>query len=406
MTVLRYGIDSSVRLEFAQRVHPAEYGVPRGTPLDDPAAAVAAALEDPLDYPPLAQSTTPGDRVVLALGHGLMETPRIVASVIHTLVVAGVGADGIDVLRAADDVEDQAEDPCRLVPEPIRERITLLTHDPTDRDRLAYLAAADDGSPILINRAIHEADLVLPIGCLHDPAAAGYYGLNGAVSPTFSDEATLRRFRAPGTLDRQGHVKSRLIEETNHIAWLLGISFSIQLVPASGDRMLHVLAGQSDAVYRRGQQLYAAAWQWDAPQQASLVVAAIEGGDRQQTWENFGLALGTAAELVEDGGAIALCCDLAVRPGPAMQRIAGAHSRESALRRIRKQRPADALPAAQLAAALDRCRVYLLSRLDPSVVENLDMVYVAAPEELARLARQHESCIVLANAPRVAVRLQ
>ncbi|KKK98634.1 hypothetical protein LCGC14_2640770 [marine sediment metagenome] len=160
---------------------------------------------------------------------------RIVASVIHTLVVAGVGADGIDVLRAADDVEDQAEDPCRLVPEPIRERITLLTHDPTDRDRLAYLAAADDGSPILINRAIHEADLVLPIGCLHDPAAAGYYGLNGAVSPTFSDEATLRRFRAPGTLDRQGHVKSRLIEETNHIAWLLGISFSIQLVP---DRLL------------------------------------------------------------------------------------------------------------------------------------------------------------------------
>ena len=77
---------------------------------------------------------------------------------------------------------------------------------------------------------------------------------------------------------------------------------------------------------------------------------------------------------------------------------------EAALRRIRRQRPPDALPAAQLVRALERNKVYLLSRIDPSIVEDLDMIHVAAPEELARLARQHRSCIVLANAPHVAVK--
>jgi len=86
-----------------------------------------------------------------------------------------------------------------------------------------------------------------------------------------------------------------------------------------------------------------------------------------------------------------------------MQRLIGAQSSEAAMRRIRKERPTDALPAAQLTRALDRAKVYLLSGLEPSVVEDLDMIHVAAAEELARLAARHESCILLANAPNVVV---
>ena len=129
------------------------------------------------------------------------------------------------------------------------------------------------------------------------------------------------------------------------------------------------------------------------PRRASLVVAAIEGGDTEQTWENLGRALESADALVEDGGAIAVCCDLAAAPGPGVQSMAAARSRRSALKRIRKDRPADALPAAQLARALDRDKVYLLSRLDPAIVEELEMIPIADGDELVRLARRHRSCI-------------
>jgi nickel-dependent lactate racemase len=166
---------------------------------------------------------------------------------------------------------------------------------------------------------------------------------------------------------------------------------------------MHVVAGQSEAVRRRGRQLYRAAWGVAMVRRASLVVAAMEGGPALQTWENLGRALETATSLVEDGGAIAVCCDLAANPGPAVQQMAGARSRAAALRRIGKHPPEDALPAAQLARALDRGKVYLLSRLAPSLVEELDVIPIAGGEELARLARQHKSYILLANAPHAMV---
>ena len=130
-------------------------------------------------------------------------------------------------------------------------------------------------------------------------------------------------------------------------------------------------------------------------------MAAIEGTAGQQTWENVGRALQVADDFVEDDGAIAVCCDLAVRPGPALRHMAQAPWRESALRHVERQRPVDAVPAAQLACALNRHKVYLFSRLDPSVVEELDVIPVAGPEELLRLGRQHASCLLLSNAPYV-----
>jgi nickel-dependent lactate racemase len=403
MAILRYGTDSSVCLQFAEGVLPGECGTPRGSPLDNLAVAVADVLDDPIDYPPLAQSTTPADRVVLALDRCMPWAAQIAAAVIRALVEAGVHPDGISVLRTRSDVDAGRGDPSRLLPEVVAERITLLAHDPTDRRRLAYLAATKAGEPILLNRAIQEADLVVPIGCLYGAATAGYFGVHTTVYPTFSDRRAAERFGWPGLFEADGSAKRRLASEVDEVAWLLGINFTIQLIPAAGDGVLHVLAGQSEAVRRRSRQLYEAAWSWPVPAPASLVVAGIEGDASQQTWQDFGRALDAAVAVVEDGGSIAVCCDLAEPPGAAVQQMAGARSRRAALRRIHQERLLDALPAAQLARALDRGKVYLLSRLDPSLVDALDMIYVAAPDELARLVRQHRSCILLANAPRAQV---
>jgi len=406
MAVLRYGADSSVSLELAEDVLSAECGTPRRRPLDDVAAAAADALGDPLDYPALGQMTTPGDRIVLALGQGVPQVAQIAATVIRTLVDAGVGADGITVLQTAEDAAHDLGDPSGLLDDRIAARLTLATHDSEDRKQLAYLATTDAGEQILLDRSIHDADLVLPIGCVQSPAAPGYYGVHGAVFPAFSDRRTLRRYRSLGSLDERGKLKKGLIRDVEEVAWLLGINFTIQVVPGGNETVLHVLAGQSDAVARRGRELYDDAWSCTVPGQARLVVLGIDGDARRQTWVDFGRALHAAAGLVEDGGSIAVCCELADAPGPALRRLIGAESRDSALRKIRKERPVDALPAAELARALDRGKVYLLSRLEASTVEELEMIHVGSPDELARLARLHDSCILLSNAPHATVAVE
>ena len=403
MTTFQYGNDSSVQLEFDEGVLPGEVAVPRGQPLDDLDAAMKAALDEPIDYPSLAQSTTPADHVVLVLERGVPQVAQVTADVIRALVIAGIDPDGITILQNPADVEAGGDDPCRLLDAPLRQRISLLVHDPEDRRQLAYLAATESGEAILVNRALHDADVVLPIGCLRADEAAGYFGIHSSIFPTFSDTKTIQRFRGFGSLDGHGKRRRELIAEVDNVAWLLGVHFTIQIVPAAGDRALHVLAGQSESVRSRGQALYRDAWSWPLSHRAGLVIAGIEGGATQQTWENVGRALASAGHFVEEDGAIAVCCDLDTRLGPALQRLTTASSLESALRHIGKDRPADALPAAQIAHALQQNKVYLLSRLDPSIVEDLDIIPIATADELIRLARQYRSCTLISNAPYVTV---
>ena len=111
MPLLHYGADLSVKLDFANGVAPDLCGTPRGKPLADLAAAVTAALDEPLDYPPLCKTATPGDRVVLALGHGVSQSAQVAAAVIRSLIAAGVAPDGITILRTRADVESGAAKP-------------------------------------------------------------------------------------------------------------------------------------------------------------------------------------------------------------------------------------------------------------------------------------------------------
>jgi nickel-dependent lactate racemase len=342
----------------------------------------------------------------VALDHGLPQASRIAGAVVRSLEQSGVAADGIKVLHTQDDGQAGLDELSSLLSKETAERITVTTHDPAAREHLAYLAATEAGEPILLNRAITDADVVLPVGCFSNRRGTLYHGIHGAIYPNFSDEKTQLRFRSPKLIGRAGMVhRKRLLKTCNDVGWLLGVTFTIQIVPGPGDAVLNVLAGEVGAVRRRGRELYEAAWQSEVPHRASLVVASIEGSSSQQTWQNVGEALAAAEDLVEDGGAIALCCELEDPPGPAVRCLAKARSKEAALRRISKVRPPDVLAANQLAEALKQARVYLLSRLDDAVVEDLEIAPLSEPEEVIRLAKRHCSCIVLANAARAMVRV-
>jgi nickel-dependent lactate racemase len=400
---LRYGLDSLAELELADGALVAQCGVPEGKVVEDPEGTVATALAEPLEFPPLRQATIPGDHVVLALEHALPQAPRIVSAVVEVLLEADVEPDDIVVLRTSADVRAGAEDPLLRVSEPVRQRIKLLEHDPEDSGSLAYLAATEAGQPIFLNRAITDADVVLPIGSVQSEAAADYYGVYNPVFPAFSDQQTLRRYRGQAPFPNRRGRRRRFVDEVGEVGWLLGAAFSIQVVPGPGDRILDVLAGEVGCVGRRARQLYNEAWSWSVPRQASLVVAAVEGGPVHQSWHSFGRALEVARPLVEDGGAIAVCSSLAAEPGPALRQLAAARWAREALGQIEQHPPEDAVPALQLARAQQRSRVYLLSGLDESLVEELDMVPLAEPCELARLAGRHASCILLSNAPHATV---
>jgi nickel-dependent lactate racemase len=393
--LMRYGTDSTLRIDLPDDIDVTDCTAPHGVPLDDPVAAVAAALADPLNFPALSRAVVPGDRVVLALDGGVPQSAAAVAAVVHTLMEGRIEPHDITILRTMADAR-AGLDPVVLLAPHIREAIRVEVHDPSDTKSLAYLAASKDGQPIYFNRTICDADVVLPIGAVRLDWSLGYAGIHGGLFPTFSNDATQQRF-CTAAADWAAQQR-RHREEADEAAWLLGVQFTLQIVPGPRNSVLHVLAGDANTVNDRGRQLCEMAWHYRIPRRASLVVATIEGGEDQQTWENFARALFAASRAVADDGAIVLCTELQCQPGPALKRLASPAGIDAAMRAIRREHTADAVSASLLAEAQQRARVYLLSRLSDEVVEDMGLGYVGRAEEIGRLSRQHDSCILVGNA--------
>lgn len=404
--LLEYGSDATVDLDIPAERLLAACAEPSGEPLADLPEAVDAALDEPLNYPPLARAIVPGDRIVLALEHSLPQAAGLVAAVTRYLVEHGAAADHILVLSTPEAAAAGESDPRELLPEAWGREVSIEIHAPEAKGSLSLLGSSHEGKPVYLNRTLLDADLVVPIGCLRDDATLGYHGQYGGLFPAFADAKTRARFRkliAPKTM-RQRAAKERA--EIDEIGWLLGTQFTLQVVPGGGDRLLKVLAGEIPQVFKRGEVAYRAAWSYNVPGRASLVIASVSGGAAQQTWENVARALAAASRVSAEGGAIALCTDLVCEPGSAVRSLSGADDLSLTLRRIAREALPDALVAAEVVRALEHGKVYLLSRLDETLVEELGLVPIGDPSDLGRLARRHDSCIILAHAQYAVPNLQ
>jgi nickel-dependent lactate racemase len=326
------------------------------------------------------------------------ESDAIVAAVVESVMRGGVAAADVTVLRTSEEARAEGLDPRRMLTGDLRQQVRLETHDPDERGHLGYLAATPKGRPIYLNRSVCDADLVVLVGCMRPEHAVTYHGAKGGLYPTFSDAQTQRRFRHPKLINGDADLVDRARGEVKRVGWLAGMQFTVQVIPGADDTALAIFSGEADSVERAGRDRCRTAWEPTVPQRASLVMSALSGGANQQTWDNVGRALAGALRIVADDGVIVLCTELSEPPGPALEQLVDAEDPHAALHKVQKLRLADTLPATELAEALQRVRVYLLSQLDETLVEDLGMGAVTDAEDLVRLARRHPSCILLADA--------
>ena len=264
------------------------------------------------------------------------------------------------------------------------------------------MAATEDGEPIYFNRTMAEADIVVPIGAFRANDTLTYYGVHGSLFPTFADEETRRRFRAFENNSDESRRRLRRVE-AEQAAWVLGILFTVQVIPGRRNGILNILAGHSVAVEREGEELVNAAWGFETSQRARLVIASVEGGEEEQTWENFARALHAARRVADHEAAIVLCTELAQQPGIALQQLQGWDTLGSDNEQdLDSSSEPDGISAALLASLAEHATVFLLSQLDEDLVEALGMGYVQDAAAVQRLVSQFETCILLGAAQRTA----
>jgi nickel-dependent lactate racemase len=356
----------------------------------DPATAVVNALAQPLEYPPLSAGIVPGDRVAVALDEAVPCVAEIVRGIVQSLRSAGVDNDGIAIVTTGAETGRLC---CANLAAHGQNGIAFVEHHPDDERELCLVGVTKKHGPLVINRTIFDADVILPVGV----ARSGESGVYDSLFPRFSNTETIERFRTPASLMSESSHADR-VRETDEAGWLIGAPLVIEVVPGADATVAHVVAGGPHAVSQRAEQLIKEQWQRRASGRASLVIATVAGGPSTSSWQNIGRALAAAERLVADDWAIAICSNLDEPPGPSLGRLIGADDLADTERQLVRDHFSDSWPAWQLARALQRGPVYFMSQLDAETTEDMGMAPVAGLEELVRLARRHESYILLEDA--------
>jgi nickel-dependent lactate racemase len=368
------------------------------TTQDNGQATVSETLRSPLGYPPLAQSVIPGDHITLAVDPDTPQVASVLTELVSALIDAGSSPTEITVLLAGDRDLASRQGIISSWPESWQHDVHFVAHHPEDETAHAYLAATREGRPVYLNRAIGDADVVIPVGLLRLDETLGYRGVHGSWFPLFSNVETQLRHQSPGNVQWQTHERRRR-EETAEAAWLLGVHLMVQVLPGPNGTIAGVYCGDAEQVAREGTRACRELWAFEVQQAADLVVASLDNEAGQQSWRHVARALDAASHVVNDGGAIVLWTDLADDPGPALQALANMEATEDEQRlAILKHRSADADAAKVIADCLRTCRVYLRSRLDDSKLEEIGIAPLHEVAELQRLIAQSPSTIVVGSA--------
>jgi hypothetical protein len=313
--------------------------------LPDLHAATLAALERPFGFPPLRQALTPDDRITLVLGDDLPGIEPLLAALHQTLQAVGIAPEAITPLRGSD-------------------------YDPNDRAQLAYLATTQGGRRVYLARAVVEADQVIVVSARRFAAPGMPSGAETALFPALSDAAT-----------RAERIEA---QESQEVAWLLGLPFHVQLIDAAGGGFSEVLAGTADAA-REGERRREVAWRARVPRRPDTVVVTT-------TPQGVLSALDNATRVVQPNGRIVLLIDGRPVLPESFRAIRDASDPEE----VRGDDPDVRL----WLNAVSHARLSLLSDLEASEAEDLFATAVPGPEQVQRLVARSGDCLLLEDGHR------
>lgn len=354
--------------------------------------AVNVALSSPLDFPSLDQALVPGDQLVLAVDPTMPALVDVVAATARWICERGTVEANIRIVLAGDG-QWSSEELAELICQRCGLSIVVERHNLDDSEQMAYVAANEASDPIYLNRSLVDADVVIPITAARPSGSMDYFGPFG-IFPLLSNRETRGKFHSlPSLADSQSHAQLR--GWADQAAWWVGVLVGIQVIPAGGDQVSGIIAGQLESLEDAAQAALAAQWN-KANTDSALVVAVIDGPPQSQSWLSVARGLATAQRHVALGGSIVLVTQLSQAVGSGLGRLRAPHQTpESIAKKLAQDASDDALAAAVLLQATNNYHVYLISRLRSDTVESLGMGAIADGAQLTRLMDQFPSCTIL-----------
>jgi len=293
--------------------------------LADPSAAIAAALDEPLGAPPLAELARGARSVAVVVPDATRDCPvaALLPPVLERLAQAGVSDEQVCVVigcglhRATTAAEKAA-----LLGAAPAARVRVVDAQGIDQTSVA-LGAAAGGGVIAMNDDVARADLVIAVGIVEPHLYAGFSGGVKAVAIGCAGQETIAWTHHPVFLDQPAVRLCRLDgnpfqEALREIAAATTLRYALNVVVSDGGGVAGVAAGDPAAVQRRLADDHGAAWIRRHDEPFDLVVAGVPTPKDRSLYQASRAAtyVGLAAHpVVADGGLIVCCADLPLGVG-------------------------------------------------------------------------------------------
>lgn len=344
-------------LLYKLRIKPLYWISPRSAaPISDVGGAVWMALENPIGLPKLKELIRPKAQVLILVDDLTRPTPQreLLPPLLEFLNGCGVPDRRIRILIALGTHRPMTRSEIRArFGEEVVNRVEVTNHAFLDSHSLVHVGATSQGTPVVVNRLLAEADFSIGCGMVAPHAQFGWSGGAKIVMPGICGRETVEAIHweialRPDYLAHPGILQSRFRDEVNDVAVTAGLNAILNVILNYDQKPVEVSFGHPiathNALVRRAARLSIQ----PVPEKADIVVVDARPADLDY-WQGL-KALTFGSHGVRPQGTLILVGDFpegTSKTHPDLKKY-GTLSQKEIRRRVTKGEIEDKVAAAAL----------------------------------------------------------
>jgi nickel-dependent lactate racemase len=287
-------------------------------PLDNPEAAVADALAQPIGAPPLAAVARGRKNACILVCDVTRPVPNrlILPPLLRTLEDQGLNCRDICILVATGlhRPNEGTELEEMLGPEVVA-RYRVENHHGKVLAEHDYLGTTPRGVPVYLDRRYVRADLKITTGLIEPHLMAGYSGGRKVICPGIAALETVKVWHGPQFLEHPnadcGIVAGNPVhEESTRIARMAGCDFIVNVCLDGQRRITWVGAGHMERAWEEGVRFVQNVVRVPVPAPLDVVVTSCAGYPLDATFYQAVKGMTGALPIVKRGGTIIVAASL------------------------------------------------------------------------------------------------
>jgi len=283
-------------------------------PVDDPAGAIEAALDNPIGTLPLLELARGKASAAISVCDITRPAPnrQTLPPILVRLEKAGIRRDAITILiatglhRPATDAEIR-----EIVGESIASNYRILNHNARELSEHRSLGSTASGTPVYVDERFVSKDLHITLGFIEPHLMLGFSGGRKLVAPGLAAQETIKVLHSPKFM-RDGRAVEGSIEdnplhqELLEIARMARHDFMLDVALTRDRKIAGVFAGSGVEAHRRGVQFVSKVMLENVEKPVDAVITTAAGYPLDLTFYQAIKGITAASHIVKPGGKILL----------------------------------------------------------------------------------------------------